>query len=81
MLVTEAIGRPVDTCAGPTVAQATKPMTDKDHGAWSVTLQESLIGIIEREIMRSVGLGNSPEPTTGGIESAAGARSRNAHQA
>jgi len=66
MLVREAMGGPVDTCAADvTVAQAAKRMTVEDHGAMPITLHGFLIGIItERDILRSVGLGNNPDLTT-----------------
>ncbi len=65
MLVREVMGGPVDTCgANATVAQAARRMTDEGHGAMPITLQGYLIGIItERDILRSVGLGNNPELT------------------
>ena len=68
MLVNEAMGGPVDTCAPDmTVAQAAKRMTEDDHGAMPVALHGSLIGIItERDILRSVGLGNNADLTTVG---------------
>jgi CBS domain-containing protein len=66
MLVREAMGGPVDTCAaGVTVAQAAKRMTDGDHGAMPITLHGFLIGIVtERDILKSIGLGNDPDLTT-----------------
>lgn len=66
MLVREAMGGPVVTCgADVTVAQAAKLMTDHDHGALPVALHGFLTGIItERDILRSVGLGNDPDSTT-----------------
>lgn len=66
MLVREAMGGPVDTCAaGLTVAQAAKRMTDEGHGAMPITLHGFLVGIItERDILKSVGLGNDPDRTT-----------------
>ena len=77
MLVSETPGRLVDTYGpGTTVAQAAKTEPDKNHDPRPVTLHGSLIGIIEREILRSVGLGNGPEPTTGGMEGPARSRSR-----
>jgi CBS domain-containing protein len=66
MLVSEAMGGSVDTCAADTtVAQAAKRMTEEDHGAMPVTWHERLIGIItERDILKSVGQGNDPDLTT-----------------
>lgn len=63
MLVREAMGGPVDTCStDTTIAQVSKRMTDQDHGAMPVTQNGQLIGIItERDILRSVGLGENPE--------------------
>ena len=65
MLVSEAMGGPVDTCAADaTVVQAAQRMTDEDHGALPVTWHERLIGIItERDILKSIGRGNNPELT------------------
>ena len=65
MLVSEAMGGPVDTCAADaTVAEAAKRMTDEDHGAMPVTWHERLIGIItERDILKSVGEGSNPDLT------------------
>ena len=69
MLVSETPGRLVDTYAPcTTVAQAAKTEPDKNHDPRHATWHGSLIGIIEREILRSVGLGNNPELTTGGVE-------------
>jgi CBS domain-containing protein len=66
MLVSEAMGGSVDTCAADTtVAQAARRMTEEDHGAMPVTWHERLIGIItERDILKSVGQGNNPDLTT-----------------
>jgi CBS domain-containing protein len=65
MLVREAMAGPVETCTPDvTVAQAAKRMTDEDHGAMPIALHGFLIGIItERDVLRSVGLGNNPELT------------------
>jgi hypothetical protein len=87
MLVREAKASPVDTCGGHVaVARAATRMTHDDHGAMPVALHGNLIDIIQREILRSVGLGNNPEPTrvnqrTGAIEGATGVRSRSSVQA
>ena len=56
----------VDTCgADVTLAQAAKRMTDENHGAMPIALHGFLIGIItERDILKSVGLGNDPDQTT-----------------
>jgi CBS domain-containing protein len=66
MLVREAMGGPVDTCGmDATVTQVAKRMSEQDHGAMPVAVQGFLIGIItERDILRSVGLGNDPDRTT-----------------
>lgn len=65
MLVREAIGGSIDTCAADaTVAQAAKRMAGDDLGALPVTLDGRLIGIItERDVLRSVGVGTNPELT------------------
>ena len=62
MLVREAMGGPVDTCStDTTISEVAKRMTEQDHGAMPVTQNGSLIGIItERDILRSVGLGENP---------------------
>ena len=81
MLVSGAIGRLAHTCApGITVARVAKPITDRDREGRSVTLHGSLMGIVESEILRSVGLGSNPELK---IDRAKGVevRSRNADQA
>ena len=66
MLVREAMASSVDTCgADVTVAEAAKRMTDHNHGAMPVAMHGFLIGIItERDILKSVGLGNNPDLTT-----------------
>jgi CBS domain-containing protein len=66
MLVKEVMGGPVDTCGmDMTVTQVAKRMSAEDHGAMPVAVQGFLIGIItERDILRSVGLGNDPDLTT-----------------
>lgn len=65
MLVREAMSGPVDTCAANlTVAAAARRMIDGDHGAMPVTSHGFLIGIItERDILKSVGLGNDADLT------------------
>ena len=66
MLVRDAMGGPVDTCGmDVTVAQVAKRMSDEGHGAMPVAVQGFLVGIItERDILRSVGVGNDPYVTT-----------------
>ena len=66
MLVREAMGSPLDTCGlDVTVAQVAKRMIQQDHGAMPVAVHGFLVGIItERDILKSVGLGNDPELTT-----------------
>jgi CBS domain-containing protein len=65
MLVREAMGGPVDTCsADTTISQAAKKMAAEEHGAMPVTQDGLLIGIItERDVLKSVGLGNNPDLT------------------
>ena len=66
MLVREAMGGPVDTCGmDMSAAQVAKQMYEADHGAMPVAVHGFLVGIItERDILRSVGLGNDPDLTT-----------------
>ena len=66
MLVRDAMGGPVDTCGmDVTVAQVAKRMSDEGHGAMPVAVQGFLVGIItERDILRSVGVGDDPYVTT-----------------
>jgi CBS domain-containing protein len=65
MLVREAMGGPVDICsADTTITQVAKKMADEDHGAMPVIQNGLLVGIItERDVLKSVGLGNNPELT------------------
>lgn len=65
MLVSEAMGGPVDTCgADATMAHAAERMTNEDHGALPVTWHGRLIGIItERDILKAVARGSNPEET------------------
>jgi CBS domain-containing protein len=65
MLVREAMGGPVDSCsADTTISQVAKKMAGEDHGAMPVIQDGLLIGIItERDVLKSVGLGNNPELT------------------
>ena len=66
MLVREAMGGPVDTCGlDVTVAQVAKRMMKQDHGAMPVAVHGFLVGIItERDILKSVSVGNDPYVTT-----------------
>ncbi len=65
MLVSEAMGGPVETCAADaTMAQAAERMTNADHGALPVTWHGRLIGIItERDILKAVARGSNPKET------------------
>lgn len=68
MLVNEALGRPASTCKqDASLAQAARLMVDEDHGALPVTIHGYLIGIItERDVLRAVADGRSPDGTTVG---------------
>jgi len=68
MLVSEAMGGPVDTCTKEsTLAEAAGRMTVEGHGALPVTLHDRLIGIItERDMVRALAEHRNPETTSVG---------------
>jgi CBS domain-containing protein len=68
MLVSEAMGGPIDTCSTEsTLAEAARRMTVESHGALPVTLHDRLIGIItERDMVRAMADRRNPETTTVG---------------
>lgn len=65
MLVSEAMGGTVDTCAADaTMAEAAEQMTNADHGALPVIWHGCLVGMItERDILKAVARGSNPEET------------------
>jgi len=68
MLVSEAMGGPIDTCtAESTLAEAARRMAVEGHGALPVTLHDRLIGIItERDMVRAMADRRDAETTTVG---------------
>ena len=65
MLVSEAVGGAVATCEAEATVGRRVPNrgTEENYGVPPVTPHGRLMGIIEREILRSVSLGNNHEQT------------------
>ena len=69
MLVREAMGGAVATCKADAPVSRGVPdgMTEEEYGAGPVTRHGRLMGIIEREILRSVSLEMAPNRRTSTI--------------